>query len=322
MKFRKRSANTQIIGMHMPGTFILAGEYSSGIGGREFIIHGGERVQPEDAGVSLFGLRNSYDQAKNFIEVEFSSEELDDILKNGSDPECFTTINEESERSSVKKGSIFTSTLNEIISKRADEILNQFISSSAPPKVALTPHHSMKNIEKLFDVKMSVLLNGDVLIFSSLSDPNQSFCLVKPSLENYRKIYVDFINGQYNSNFTISGIPSGYEVDHMLAKSNAPTSAWIRIEVILGAVNRSHGGGVEKRNSASGVVLRRKEDEYHHGSMTWISAAKLAELKSPLLAKSKNAKERLELLIDYFVKAGFDKALVERGIGASIHGKK
>ncbi len=209
--------------------------------------------------------------------------------------------------------------LIKIIHDRTNAILERFKQIGAPPKVAISQDHNFKNLEQLFDGKITQGAVEDILYFNSRVSPDESFVLVRPCYEQCREAYIDFINSVYGSDFSTQDLPKGIDIDHLLAKSNSPDYSWIRLEAVAASVNRSHGAGVEKRNSNSPITAARKQSNYHHGSMTWLSAAKLAALKSPLISKSKTASERSEAIIQYFVNMGFERKIVEVGLSVVIH---
>ncbi|WP_160116679.1 hypothetical protein [Pseudovibrio ascidiaceicola] len=209
-----------------------------------------------------------------------------------------------------------------IIQNRTDAILRHFREDIAPPKVAISPDHNFPALERLFKGSLIRGIDDDVLYFESDISKDDSYVLVRSNWEKYRLTYVNFINSQYEQSFSIQDLPSGFDIDHLLAKSNAPPSSWIRLEAVVASSNRSHGAGVEKRNSSSLITADRKESNYHHGSMTWLSAAKLAGFMSPLANDSEGGTARLEELVQYFVNVGFERACVLSGVEVAIHDSK
>lgn len=206
-----------------------------------------------------------------------------------------------------------------IIEMRVDRILEDFRNLPSPPLMSASPEFSFDSLGRSLSGTFSRSSDGSTLHFNNPECAEKSFVMVRPSVIAYRDVYLKFINSRYRVNFSNSDLPKGIDVDHLLAKSNSPSETWIRLEAVHCTINRSHGGGVEKRNSTSEVTMARKSAEHRPGGMTWLVAAKLAMVRSPLSQQAKSATARKEALVDYFVAQGFDRTHVEIGITACQH---
>nr|WP_170539748.1 hypothetical protein [Ruegeria arenilitoris] len=207
----------------------------------------------------------------------------------------------------------------EIIEMRAGSLLEDFDTLGMPPLMSVSPELSFDILGRSLGGTFRQSSDGGTMHFNNPDCAEKSFVMVRPSVTNHRDVYLKFINSRYETNFSNSDLPQGFDVDHLLAKSNCPSTNWIRLEAVLSTINRSHGGGVEKRNSTSQVIKARKSAEHRPGSMTWLVAAKLAMIKSPLAQKAKSTSARKEALVEYFVSRGFERNHVEVGITACQH---
>ena len=207
----------------------------------------------------------------------------------------------------------------EIIQMRTGSILDDFRKLQSPPIMAVSPRISIENLGRSLGGSFVESSNGQFLTFYDPTSAERSFVMVRPLRKKYKQCYINFINSRYNANFSIVDFPKDFDVDHLLARSNSPAKTWVRLEAVNYKINRSHGGGVEKRNASSGVTMARKSAEHRPASMTWLVAAKLAMIRSPLLGREKSVILRKEAFIDYFVAQGFERAHVEVGINACQH---
>lgn len=210
-------------------------------------------------------------------------------------------------------------TFEEIINERIKETLRVFIYSDFPPIMSASPYIPFSALEKSKNGVFEVSENGSVRRFISNVNPHHSFTMVLPDFPGYKNEYINFIISQYCKELSDFEIPPGYDVDHLLAVSNAPSSNWLRLEAIPLRSNRSHGGGAERENSRSKITSARKEEQHRPSNMTWLVAAKLAGILSPLSPKSKDANIRIDAIINYFVSNGFNEAHVRAGLKMNRH---
>lgn len=209
--------------------------------------------------------------------------------------------------------------IEKVIHQRTEAILEHFRADPIAPLISISPTFSLSPLERMNDGRFHKHHDGSVLRFESNRSPDQSFTMVLPSFPNYRNEYVGFLNSTYKTNFLESDLPKGLDIDHLLAASNSPSLTWVRLEALPIRINRSHGGGAEKKNARSRIADARKRAEHRPGTMNWLVAAKLASLMSPLSPKSKNSQSRLEAIVEYFVELGFVRAQVEGGLKSCQH---
>jgi hypothetical protein len=107
----------------------------------------------------------------------------------------------------------------------------------------------------------------------------QSTCLwVGTENDSYREDYLRFLKTAYE--LQISAIPAGYDVDHMYNRSRALVYdlQFIRLALVTGAANRSHGASYEKDITRNEAARVRKEMKL----MDEISMMKYFGFLSPL----------------------------------------
>jgi hypothetical protein len=117
----------------------------------------------------------------------------------------------------------------------------------------------------------------------------QSTCLwVATSSGTYREDYLGFLRSVHG--LQIAAIPSGFDVDHLYNRSRAQIYMleFIRLALVRGAANRSHGASYEKDLTRNEAARVRKEMKL----MDEISMMKYFGYLSPLRSNPRAAEVR------------------------------
>jgi hypothetical protein len=117
----------------------------------------------------------------------------------------------------------------------------------------------------------------------------QSTCLwVATASDSYREDYLQFLRSTHG--LQIASIPNAYDVDHLYNRSRAQIYmlGFIRLALVKGAANRSHGASYEKDLTRNEAARVRKEMKL----MDEISMMKYFGYLSPLRANPRAAEVR------------------------------
>jgi len=126
---------------------------------------------------------------------------------------------------------------------------------------------------------------GDVAFVASCPSLSYKTLWVRADDDAYAKYYLEFLDQYHNLKF--SGVPKPYNVDHMFNRQRALKYAYryVRMALVNGPVNSSHGAGYEKSTTNS----RRERRDTSIALMDEIGSMKFYGFMNPSVAKPNQA---------------------------------
>lgn len=170
-----------------------------------------------------------------------------------------------------------------VIQREHDALASETRLAQCPPIVAV---NQMDDVGR---VPSALRWNHPTTVTPLANAKGGAFVVDCPSLQStalwvatandaYRDDYLAYLNGTYHLN--LSKVPAEYDVDHLYNRSRARMYGlqFIRVALVVGSANRSHGGAYEKDITANEALRVRKDMKV----MDEISSMKYFGFLSPL----------------------------------------
>jgi hypothetical protein len=186
-----------------------------------------------------------------------------------------------------------TANVDAIIRRERDALIAETRIAQCPPFVAVNNMNVVVQyptaLRSKHPAKVSQLKGSKGTAFVVECSSLQSTCLwVSAANENYREDYLQFLRSVHG--LEIASIPGAYDVDHLYNRSRALVYMleFIRLALVKGAANRSHGASYEKDITRNEAARVRKEMKL----MDEISMMKYFGYLSPLRSNPRAAEVR------------------------------
>jgi hypothetical protein len=170
-----------------------------------------------------------------------------------------------------------------VIQREHDALAAETRLAQCPPLVAVN------NMEDVGRVPTKLRWNHPTSVTALSGAKGAAFVVDCPSLEStalwvgtdnddYRNAYLEYLRGIYH--LQLAKIPAVYDVDHLYNRSRARGYGlqFIRVALVVGPANRSHGGAYEKDITTNEAMRVRKDMKV----MDEISSMKYFGFLSPL----------------------------------------
>ncbi len=186
-----------------------------------------------------------------------------------------------------------TAKVDSVIEREREGLMAETRIAQCPPFVAVNNMAVVAQyptaLRAKHPAKVSALKGSKGSAFVVDCPSLKSACLwVATSNDGYREDYLEFLRSVHG--LQIAAIPTGFDVDHLYNRSRAQIYMleFIRLALVKGAANRSHGASYEKDLTRNEAARVRKEMKL----MDEISMMKYFGYLSPLRSNPRAAEVR------------------------------
>jgi hypothetical protein len=201
-----------------------------------------------------------------------------------------------------------------VIQREHDALAAETRSAQCPPLVAVN------NMDDVARVPSKLRWNHPATVTPLQNSRGLAFVVDCPSLEStalwvatgnddYREDYLRYLRSAFQ--LDISKVPASYDVDHLYNRSRARMYGlrFIRLALVAGAANRSHGGAYEKDITTNEELRVRKDMKL----MDEISCMKYFGFLSPL--RNDPRENEIQAYVNFAsTKLGLDPAQVRESV--------